>query len=66
MLGHGKHRLKNSGITMGTMSAFLRVPGIPAAVLASVVIPDDRVRAALLAILLTGVKKVLDVAGAGP
>ena len=65
MLGHGKHRLKNSGITMGTMSAFLRVPGVPAAVLASVVIPDDRVRAALLAILLTGVKKVLDVAGAG-
>lgn len=44
----------------------MRVPGAPAAVLASVVVPDDRVRAALLAILLTGVKKVLDVAGAGP
>jgi len=66
MLGHSKHRLKNSGITTGAMSAFLRVPGVPAAVLASVVIPDDRVRAALLAILLTGVKKVLDVVGAGP
>ena len=66
MLGHGKHRLKNSGITMGAMSAFLRVPGVPAAVLASVVIPDDGVRAALLAILLADVEKVLDIVGAGP